>query len=554
MKEYIHRFYSTTAFTNHINNNYYEPWVSSHLTNTAETSSVTITYNLKELGMPLTFEIVSGGTLYWYASHTDTLKTIEYRKNEGEWTSVTSSQDNDGSGTTICDVDAGDILEFRGNNETYATSSRWTIFNSTEDCLFYAYGNIMSLINSNNFRANTYIRNGSFRGLFYLNEGILSHDKKILCLPATSNLNTVTYQDMFNGCTRLKRAPDLPALYTTASCYRGMFRGCTSLEKMPKMNVIDTGSETLREMFYGCTSLKKAYINSGYLGNSCCFNMFYGCTSLEEMEFPEETNTFGPSGGQFRQMFYGCTSLQTITPYKISTIGGGNTCTNMFTNCTSLVDASNFEILTEQLEGRFAEYMFQGCTSLKKGPKIMTTKWGYNCFHGMFQGCTSLEVAPEITCASIVAESCAYSMFQGCTSLTDASTIHLLAETLYAHCYRGMFYGCTSLTTAPQIYATSINDASRCCDSMFYGCSNLTTAPDLLPDTLSYCCYEQMFRGCSKLNYIKCLATTSITGNINNWVTGVQTTSGTFVKAAGMNDWPTGNSGIPTNWTVVDAS
>lgn len=30
--------------------------------------------------------------------------------------------------------------------------------------------------------------------------------------------------------------------------------------------------------------------------------------------------------------------------------------------------------------------------------------------------------------------------------------------------------------------------------------------------------------------------------------------SGTFVKAASMNDWTSGVDGIPSNWTVVDAT
>ena len=29
--------------------------------------------------------------------------------------------------------------------------------------------------------------------------------------------------------------------------------------------------------------------------------------------------------------------------------------------------------------------------------------------------------------------------------------------------------------------------------------------------------------------------------------------TGTFVKAANMNDWATGNNGIPSGWTIIDA-
>ena len=66
-------------------------------------------------------------------------------------------------------------------------------------------------------------------------------------------------------------------------------------------------------------------------------------------------------------------------------------------------------------------------------------------------------------------------------------------------------------------------------------------------------CYYQMFQGCTKLNYIKCLATNiSASYCTYYWVNGVAFT-GTFVKAARMTSWETGNSGIPTGWRVRNA-
>jgi hypothetical protein len=84
---------------------------------------------------------------------------------------------------------------------------------------------------------------------------------------------------------------------------------------------------------------------------------------------------------------------------------------------------------------------------------------------------------------------------------------------------------------------------------MFSSCSNLTSAPELPATNLTAACYENMFYNCSRLNYIKCLATTNI--DTDNWVSGVAG-SGTFVKNASINNWPTGNNGIPANWTVQD--
>lgn len=99
--------------------------------------------------------------------------------------------------------------------------------------------------------------------------------------------------------------------------------------------------------------------------------------------------------------------------------------------------------------------------------------------------------------------------------------------------------------------------AQSCYQSMFINCTSITTAPILPATTLATYCYQSMFRGCSSLNNVTCLATDiSAQGCTNQWMYGVDGTvaSGTFTKAASMSSWTTGNSGIPSGWTVVDYS
>ena len=116
-------------------------------------------------------------------------------------------------------------------------------------------------------------------------------------------------------------------------------------------------------------------------------------------------------------------------------------------------------------------------------------------------------------------------LFEDCTGLTDASNLILPATTLTNYCY----------------------------DFMFNGCSNLVSAPELPATTLINYCYNGMFNGCRKLNYIKCLATNiSASSCTNNWVSGVQTVSGTFITPSSTS-WTRGVKGIPNNWTRVDA-
>jgi hypothetical protein len=59
-----------------------------------------------------------------------------------------------------------------------------------------------------------------------------------------------------------------------------------------------------------------------------------------------------------------------------------------------------------------------------------------------------------------------------------------------------------------------------------------------------------MFYGCTSLNYIKALFTTTPSDSYTqNWVNGVAS-SGTFVKNSNATWNVTGVDGIPTGWTV----
>lgn len=120
--------------------------------------------------------------------------------------------------------------------------------------------------------------------------------------------------------------------------------------------------------------------------------------------------------------------------------------------------------------------------------------------------------------------------------------------------FDGLFYWNTNLTNAKNLILPATTLSDKCYHQMFYGCSNLTTAPVLPATTLAGHCYTNMFRNCSNLKEITCLATDISAGYCTNeWVYGVSST-GTFIKNPSMTSWPTGDNGIPANWTVVDYS
>ena len=256
------------------------------------------------------------------------------------------------------------------------------------------------------------------------------------------------------------------------------------------------------------------------LKSLCC--LFYGNNFIDKTSFPSGTT-------------YNCNMLfcgNTVGNKKLFVRNAGNLilpATTLTNNCYS--------------------NMFTFDTSLVTAPELPATTLKDSCYSSMFQGCTSLVTAPALP-ATNLAFGCYQSMFYGCTSLFNAPA--LPATTLASGCYNGMFNGCTSLVNAPALPSTTL--AVYCYQNMFQGCTSLVNAPVLSATTLKNSCYNSMFYNCSSLNYIKCLATDISASNCtNNWVDSVAT-SGTFVKAATMENWTTGSSsGIPLGWDVENA-
>ena len=248
MSRYIHKFDTVTEYTTARNNNYLEPWVSYTEENTK------VDYNKEKwpfglLETPLTFEITGNGNIVWKANNTAFTKTIEYKKNDGEWTSITS---NTGSSAPSITVVSGDTLQFRGNNTTYGTSSYYNTF-SGSTAQFKVKGNIMSLINSTNFSGlTTFESDYTFYVLFAACTGLTDASK--LLLPATT-LTESCYNGMFQDCTSLTTAPQLPATTLAQICYSSMFYGCTSLTTAPELPATTLANYCYSSMFQNCTNL-----------------------------------------------------------------------------------------------------------------------------------------------------------------------------------------------------------------------------------------------------------------------------------------------------------
>lgn len=603
MDKSLHLFDTEAEFqTKYWSAEYEEPWVSL----TDENGNVVFNKSEYErmLETPLTFEITGAGDICWLFinnSGNGEAKTLEYKKNDGNWTEITST-----TGGSRISVSAGDEVQFRGDNVGMSYSSTTLHYRnefSGTTAEFKVKGNIMSLLDKDDFLdKRTFDQGAEFAFFLLFNYCSGLTDASDLVLPATA-LTASCYRSMFQRCTNLVHSPEeLPATVLAESCYSAMFPSCPRLETAPKsIGDADTvmAPYACYNMFQNAVSLVETpELPATTMAAYCYYQMFYGCTSLTKAPGVLPATTLAERCYQF--MFYG-TNI-TKAPEISATTLAPQCCDGMFRDCANLRSAPS-ELPATTMAEMCYQQMFRGCTSLTTAPELPATVLANKCYYAMFSRCVKLKNAPELP-ASELAESCYWEMFYGCTSLGSSPT--LSATTLAASCYDSMFYGCTNLTVGPPILPAATMYANSCKD-MFYGCTKLRNAPRLPATTIAASCYEGMFyncssllyaqtelpaltladscyknmfagcssikispalsasvvptraymgmfSGCSQLNYIKCLAVDiSATDSTTNWTSGVAAT-GRFEKSPAMGDWTTGVNGIPVNWTIVEKS
>jgi len=234
-------------------------------------------------------------------------------------------------------------------------------------------GEFMELC-GNNEKSITGYDEGSEESGYFIMTGSISASGNImsLCYEDLTDVNTLIIPNfeyffayMFNGCTGLTSAPELPATTLEVYCYKGMFNSCTGLTSAPELPATTLAVSCYESMFNGCTGLTSApELPATTLADSCYESMFNGCTGLTSApELP----------------------------------------------ATTLADSCY-------------AFMFGGCTSLTSAPKLPATTLADSCYRGMFSGCTGLTSAPELS-ATTLAVSCYYNMFNGCTSLTSITCL-----------------------------------------------------------------------------------------------------------------------------------
>ena len=133
-----------------------------------------------------------------------------YQSDIKEWKEYTSDSD--------IQLLKGEWVNFRGTNATAGTgSSEYMNIKCNGNC--YVYGNVMSLLDKDNFATMTTLPyDYTFQNLFKDNIYITNAEDKELVLPATV-LTQNCYFQMFSGCTNLNYikclATDISASYCT---------------------------------------------------------------------------------------------------------------------------------------------------------------------------------------------------------------------------------------------------------------------------------------------------------------------------------------------------
>ena len=364
---------------------YVADWTGGTITggNTEECPTPYITFTAEG---KQTFKMTTKGTYQ--------INGLEYSLNGGDWKSVVAG----GEGVTFGGANGDLRLRGTKHNGTADDAGNYSTITFTDETVNVACtGDIRTLLDWRNYN-----------------------------IVETKNAR---FCSLFENCSVLTSAPELPATTLATDCYYEMFYGCTSLTSAPKLPATTLANYCYHEMFYGCKSLTSApKLPATTLANSCYGSMFRYCRNLTSA--PELPAT-------------------TLANYCYK---------GMFSVCTKLTSAPELPATT--LANSCYYGMFSNCTSLTSAPKLPATTLANYCYQNMFVDCTNLTSAPELP-ATTLSNFCYQNMFYGCKNLTSAT--ELPATTLAVYCYQGMFYNCTKLSTVTMVASDSeITSKSNC--------------------------------------------------------------------------------------------
>ena len=173
------------------------------------------------------------------------IKGLEYSVNNGEWKTVVAN-------TEVPFGGANGDLRLRGTNHngTAKDESYYSTIKFTDETVNVACtGDIRTLLDWKNYNI-VKTDNAKFCSLFETCSVLTSAPE----LPATK-LADCCYYYMFYKCTNLTSAPVLPATTLAQECYSNMFTECTNLTSAPELPATKLAVYCYFAMFSNCPKL-----------------------------------------------------------------------------------------------------------------------------------------------------------------------------------------------------------------------------------------------------------------------------------------------------------
>ena len=173
------------------------------------------------------------------------IKGLEYSVNNGEWKTVVANTEVPFGGAN------GDVrLRGTNHNGTAKDESYYSTIKFTDETVNVACtGDIRTLLDWKNYNI-VKTDNAKFCSLFETCSVLTSAPE----LPATK-LADCCYYYMFYKCTNLTSAPVLPATTLAQECYSNMFTECTNLTSAPELPATKLAVYCYFAMFSNCPKL-----------------------------------------------------------------------------------------------------------------------------------------------------------------------------------------------------------------------------------------------------------------------------------------------------------
>ena len=148
--------------------------------------------------------------------------------------------------STNTSLGSGAVAATRGLTRAVDTDAKY--INIKPSIKTEIYGNVMSLLKGRDdfAKADAIEANNAFYGLFAGAEKLVNSTEHKLVLPATT-LMEGCYQDMFNGCKGIEKAPELPASALVKDCYKEMFCDCAKLSHVACLATDVTASDCTKD-------------------------------------------------------------------------------------------------------------------------------------------------------------------------------------------------------------------------------------------------------------------------------------------------------------------